>query len=81
MTLTTLAGIPATKLLGGTSFVTTAPAAITEPSPIVTPGVTTTLPPIHILFPIVIGSANSNLYYVLDASMDGALYKIHTMDL
>jgi len=34
---TTLAGLPAIKLFGGTSFVTTAPAATTEFSPTVTP--------------------------------------------
>ena len=50
LSLITLAGTPATRLFGGTSLVTTLPAAITEPSPIVTPGVTTTLPPNQILF-------------------------------
>jgi len=35
--LITLAGTPPTIAYGGTSFVTTAPAAITAPSPIVTP--------------------------------------------
>ncbi len=36
--LITLAGDPATKLCGGTLFVTVALVATTEPSPIVTPG-------------------------------------------
>ena len=34
----TRAGIPPTMVNGATSFVTTAPAATTAPSPIVTPG-------------------------------------------
>ena len=64
ISLITLAGTPATRLFGGTSLVTSLPA-ITEPSPIVTPGVTTTLPPNQILFPIVIGAPTLNLHYVL----------------
>src|SRR5690606_21339798 len=35
LTLTTLAGLPATTLYGGTSLVTTLPAATTEPLPTV----------------------------------------------
>ena len=49
------AGFPPTTTLAGTSFTTTAPAATTELSPIVTPGAITQLPPSHTLFPIVTG--------------------------
>ena len=38
-------GLPAAKERGGMSLVTTLTAPITEPSPIVTPGQTTTLAP------------------------------------
>lgn len=41
-----LAGVPPTKVLAGTSFVTTEPAAITAPSPTVTPGQIVQWPPI-----------------------------------
>lgn len=54
--LITFAGTPATKLLFGTSLVTTAPAATTTLLPIVTPGVIVTLPPIYTSLPIVTGS-------------------------
>ena len=47
--LMTLAGTPATTVLGGTSLVTTAPAATTEFSPMVTPGNIVALAPIHVL--------------------------------
>ena len=40
MDRTTRAGLPATRLSGGTSRVTTAPAATTEFSPMVTPPMT-----------------------------------------
>jgi hypothetical protein len=42
---TTLAGTPAATLFGGMSLVTTAPAAMIAPSPMVTPATTTTLTP------------------------------------
>ena len=45
----TFAGTPATTVLAGTSFVTTAPAATTEFSPIVTPGKIVAFAPIHTL--------------------------------
>lgn len=41
----TRAGTPPTRVFAGTSFVTTAPAAITELSPTVTPLVITALDP------------------------------------
>ena len=50
-----LAGFPPTTVLSGTSFTTTAPAAITALLPIVTPGAITALPPIHTLSPMVTG--------------------------
>lgn len=49
------AGTPATTVLGGTSFVTTAPADTIEFSPIVTPGITIAPTPIHAFFLITIG--------------------------
>ena len=50
------AGTPPTTMLGGTSFVTTAPAATIAPSPMVTPGVMVALAPIHTFFPMKIGA-------------------------
>lgn len=58
--LMTFAGIPAIKLLPGISLVTTAPAAITHPEPMVTPGITETLAPNQQLFPTLIGKAFSS---------------------
>lgn len=49
----------------GISFVTMLPAPITTLSPIVTPGRTTTFPPIQTLFPIFIGFANSNPLFLV----------------
>ena len=51
MDLMILAGTPATITLGGTSLVTTAPAATMELSPMVTPGRMVAWEPIHTLFP------------------------------
>ena len=51
----TLAGTPPTTVRGATSFVTTAPAATTAPSPMVTPGSMEAWSPIHTSFPIVTG--------------------------
>ena len=48
----TFAGLPATIQLGGVSFVTTAPAATTQWSPIDTPGSIIELTPITQFFPI-----------------------------
>ena len=45
----TFAGTPAATALGGTSFVTTAPAPTIAPSPIVTPGQIVTRAPSHTL--------------------------------
>ena len=53
----TFAGTPATRVLSGISFVTTAPEAITTLFPIVTPGVIVTLPPIQTSSPIFTGLA------------------------
>ena len=58
-------GLPTAKLLGGISLVTTLPAPMTLPSPIVTPGITDTCPPNQVLLPTTIGSASSKPYYVL----------------
>ena len=55
--LMNLAGIPATMEHSSTSFVTTAPAAMIAPSPIVTPGKIVAFEPIQTLFPIFIGAA------------------------
>ena len=52
ISLRILAGTPAAITLVGMSWVTTAPAAIIELSPIVTPLVMTTPAPIHTLLPI-----------------------------
>ena len=48
----TLAGTPATTTFAGTFFVTTAAAAITALSPIVTPGSTVAFAPIQTFLPI-----------------------------
>src|SRR5262249_60820681 len=49
----TMAGTPPTIAEGGTSLVTTDPAAITAPSPTLTPAVTLTLWPVHTSLPMV----------------------------
>ncbi|CAG5614755.1 Uncharacterised protein [Streptococcus pneumoniae] len=51
------AGTPATTTFSGTSWVTIAPAATTEPLPIWTPSITTALAPIRTLSPTRTGSA------------------------
>src|SRR5699024_2134506 len=51
---TTFAGEPITMLRAGTSLVTTEAAATTASSPMVTPGSTVTLAPIHTLLPTII---------------------------
>ena len=53
----TLHGQPAAKDMGGMSRVTTAPAPMTQPSPIVTPGQMTTFAPNQQSFPILTGLA------------------------
>ncbi|EAL16961.1 hypothetical protein protein [Bacillus cereus G9241] len=53
--LITLAGLPPTTTLLGTSFVTTAPEAITALSPIETPGLIIAPPPTQTLLPIFTG--------------------------
>src|SRR5699024_5299553 len=55
ISLIILAGLPPTTTLLGTAFVTTAPDAITALFPIVIPGLIIAPPPIHTLFPMVIG--------------------------
>ena len=57
--LMTFAGTPAIRLLSGIFLVTTAPAAITHPAPMVTPGITETLAPNQQLFPTLTGNAFS----------------------
>ena len=57
--LITLQGLPTAIELSGISFVTTEPAPMTQFSPIVTPGVMTTSPPIQLCEPTVTGSAYS----------------------
>lgn len=52
-----LAGLPATRVFGGTSFVTTEPAATTEFSPIVTPAMIVTFAAIQTLRSTAIGAA------------------------
>ena len=61
----TLHGIPTAILLDGISLFTTLPAPITTLSPIFTPGSTITFPPIHTLFPILIGFAYSNPLFLV----------------
>ena len=46
-------GLPAATDRAGMSRVTTLPAPMTLPSPMCTPGITTQLPPIHTLSPMV----------------------------
>ncbi len=55
----TLAGTPATKLFAGTSFVTTAPAPITEFSPTVTPPSIVAAVAIQTFLSITIGFAST----------------------
>ena len=59
MSRTGLHGLPTATTLEGMSWTTTLPAPITDPLPMVTPGSTVTLPPIHTLSPTVMGLANS----------------------
>ena len=56
MCLTTFAGTPAATVSAGMSRVTTAPAPITELSPIVTPCRMVALEPTHTFFPRTIGA-------------------------
>lgn len=53
------AGLPATTWKSGTSFVTTLPAPIVQPRPMVMPGNTIAFPPNQQSAPIVIGPPNS----------------------
>ena len=54
-----LQGFPYAITFEGISCVTTLPAPIITLSPMVTPGRTVTFPPIHTLFPTMIGFAYS----------------------
>ena len=63
----TLAGTPPTSVFGSTSFVTTAPAATTAPSPMVTPPIIVALAPIQQPSPIMIGFANVRQRYSPEA--------------
>ena len=55
-----LAGLPATTENGGTSLETTVFAAMTAPSPMVTPGRIVALSPIHTLLPIITGPLDTS---------------------
>ncbi|KAH8706178.1 hypothetical protein BGZ61DRAFT_350933, partial [Ilyonectria robusta] len=55
----TFAGTPTATENSGTSLVTTLPAPIVHPLPIVTPGITVVFPPIQQSSPIVMGKAYS----------------------
>ena len=55
MGMMNLAGMPPTSVRGLTSLVTTAPAAIIAPLPMVTPGVMVTFAPIHTSSPMRMG--------------------------
>ena len=54
--LSTRAGTPPTTVIGGTSFVTTAPAATTAQSPSVTPGRMVAFEPIQTFSPMRMGA-------------------------
>ena len=56
------AGLPPTTVQGSTFFVTTAPAAIIAPSPIVTPGRTIARAPIHTPSQIFIGAVTNGRF-------------------
>lgn len=56
MRLINLAGTPPTTVFASTSFVTTAPAAMTALSPMVTPERIVELEPTHTFLPTVIGA-------------------------
>ena len=62
-------GFPAATTWLGISWVTTEPEPMTTSSPIVTPGLMTTLPPIQTSEPIVTGLAYSRLVLRTSASM------------
>src|SRR5258708_25603859 len=59
--LTTTAGLPATTEYGGTSLVTTAPAATIPPSPTETPRKTMAHAPIQASSPILIGFSSREI--------------------
>ncbi|KAL4736790.1 hypothetical protein BDV11DRAFT_207321 [Aspergillus similis] len=59
MVFMTLQGLPTATENGGISFVTTLPAPIVHPSPILTPGRITTFPPIQQSSPMNTGWPNS----------------------
>ncbi len=75
------AGFPPTTTLLGTSFVTTAPDAITALSPIVTPGLIIALPPIHTLSPIVTGFPYSDPLIRSIDRVGALLYKCEHLEL
>ena len=70
-------GLPTATTLGGIDLVTTLPAPITELSPIVTPGRTTTFPPNHTLLPTVIGQV---IYDKLEAHLKSPEESADTME-
>jgi hypothetical protein len=63
---TSLAGTPATIVLGATSRLTTAPAATTDPSPMKTPGSTVTREAIQTPSPMMMGATISGPQRAVD---------------
>ncbi|KAI1502674.1 hypothetical protein F5X99DRAFT_378063 [Biscogniauxia marginata] len=63
--LKTLAGLPHATMKGGISLVTTLPAPMVQPRPIVTPGRTIQFPPNQQSSPIVIGAPFSGPFVPL----------------
>ena len=81
-----LAGMPFTTVFGGTFFVTTLPAAITEFSPIVTFGSIVTHPPIITLLFINVGVrhllwGNLSFKRLLFGPMKTSLPSLHSFDI
>ena len=77
MPLMYFAGTPATIVFSATSLVTTAPAPTMALPPIVTPGVTVTLEPIHTSFPILIGAGIRLPRFFLDFHYGSMLQEQH----
>lgn len=66
-------GTPPTRVFGLTSFVTTAPAATTAPSPIVTPPIMVASAPIQHPSPMMIGFAYVRHLYSPDAGFQSGV--------
>ncbi|KAI0552979.1 hypothetical protein F4679DRAFT_31919 [Xylaria curta] len=63
--LMTLAGFPTATMKGGMSLVTTLPAPIVQPRPMVTPAKTITFPPSQQSSPMIIGAPSSGPFVPL----------------